>query len=62
MKCAIVTFFVIASTATTLAIAQEGGGQGPPKKPQSIIVAGPLPAPKLPGTAPLPKLLQPKLR
>lgn len=61
MKCAIVTFFVIASTATTLAMAQEGGGQGPPK-PQSIIVTGPLPAPKLPGTAPLPKLLQPKLR
>jgi hypothetical protein len=25
-------------------------------------VIGPLPAPKLPGTAPLPKLLQPKLR
>ena len=61
MKCAIITLFVVASTATTFAVAQDSGGQGPPK-PQSIIVIGPLPAPKLPGTAPLPKLLQPKLR
>lgn len=64
MKCAIVIFFVIASTATTFAVAQDGTGQGPPKHPKSIIVIGPLPTPtpKLPGTVPLPKLLQPKLR
>ena len=31
MRYAIVTLFVIASTATTLAVAQDGLGHGPPK-------------------------------
>jgi hypothetical protein len=42
MKCAIVTFLVLASTVATLAVGQDGTGQGPPKK-NSIIVIGPLP-------------------
>lgn len=31
MRYAIVTFLVIASTATTLAVAQDGNAHGPPK-------------------------------
>jgi hypothetical protein len=42
MKCAVVTFLVIASTATMLAAAQDGTGHGPPKSP--IIVTPPTPA------------------
>lgn len=39
MRYAIVTLLVIASTATTLAVAQDGNAHGPPKA--SIIVTQP---------------------
>jgi hypothetical protein len=39
MRNAIVSFLVIASTATTFALAQDGGAHGPPKA--SIIVTQP---------------------
>jgi hypothetical protein len=39
MRYAIVTLLVLASTATTLAVAQDGNAHGPPKA--SIIVTQP---------------------
>jgi hypothetical protein len=57
MKCAMVAFLIIASAATTVTIAQDGSGHGPPDK-QTIV--GPLPAPQQ-GTV-LPKLPLPKRR
>ena len=42
MRYAIVTLLVIASTAATVALAQDGLGHGPPKA--SIIVTQPTPA------------------
>ena len=42
MRYAIATLLVIASTATTLAVAQDGIGHGPPKA--SIIATQPTPA------------------
>ncbi len=60
MKYAILTLLVTASTVTTIAVAQDGTGHGPP---QSIIVI-PQPTPVPTTTAPtasVPKLLQPKL-
>jgi hypothetical protein len=60
MKCAVVTFLVLASTVTALAIAQEGTGQGPPK-PNTIIVLGPLSLPTT-GSVPPAKLAPPESR
>ena len=59
MRYAMVTFLVMTSTVTMVAVAQDGNGRGPP---QSIIVAQPTPTPTtiLQGVV-LPKLLQPKL-
>ena len=59
MKYAIVTFLVIASSAATLTVAQDGGGQGPPK-PKSVVIVNPLPIPTSPTT--VPTTSQPKLR
>lgn len=47
MKRAVVTFLVIASTATTLAAAQDGTGNGPPRKP---VIVTPMPTPASPAT------------
>jgi hypothetical protein len=60
MKCAIVAFLVIASTATSVTVAQDGMGQGPPKKP--VVFVSPLPTPTSPARAPAPTTSQPKLR
>jgi hypothetical protein len=57
MKRATVIFLVVVSGATTLAVAQDGSGHGPPKSP--IIVS---PLPTSPTTAPVPTTSQPKLR
>ena len=61
MKYAIVTFLVIASSAATVIVAQDGGGQGPPK-PKSVVIINPLPLPTSPTTAPVPTTSQLKLR
>jgi hypothetical protein len=60
MKCAIVAFLVIASTATSVTVAQDGGGQGPPQK--SVVFVSPLPTPTSTTRAPVPTTSQPKLR
>jgi hypothetical protein len=60
MKYAIVAFLVMASTATSVTVAQDGSGQGPPKK--SVVIVNPLPIPTSPTRAPVPTTSQPKLR
>jgi hypothetical protein len=60
MKYAIVAFLVIASTATSVTVAQDGGAQGPPKK--SVVFVSSLPTPTSPARAPAPTTSQPKLR
>ncbi len=60
MKYAIVAFLVIASTATSITVAQDGMGQGPPKK--SVVFVNPPPTPTSPTTALVPATSQPKLR
>ncbi len=61
MKYAIVTFLVIASSAATVTVAQDGSGQGPPK-PKSVVIINPLQIPTSPTTAPVPTTSQLKLR
>lgn len=62
MKYAIITLLVTASTVTTVAVAQDGGGHGPPKSP-IIVMPQPTPVPTTTSpTAPGPKLWQPKLQ
>jgi hypothetical protein len=49
MKYAGITLLVIASTAATLAFAQDGAGHGPPKSSSIIIVPRlPVPIPGMP--------------
>jgi len=60
MKRAIVAFLVIASAATSVTFAQDGAGQGPPKK--SVVFVTPLPTATSLATAPAPTTPQPKLR
>ena len=60
MKSAIVAFLVIASTVAGVTVAQEGTGQGPPKK--SVVFVNPLPAATSPTAAPALTPSQPKLR
>jgi len=60
MKYAIVALLVIASTATTITVAQDGTGQGPPKK--SVVFVSTLTTPTSPTRAPVPTTSQPKLR
>ena len=56
MRYAIVTLLVMTSTVTTVAVAQDGNGHGPPRL--SIIL---IPQPTAPSpTRPLSKLFQPK--
>lgn len=60
MKYTIATLFILASAVTTVAIAQEGAGQGPPKRSAVIVMPGvPLPTPT-PSTGTLQKFFQPK--
>jgi hypothetical protein len=61
MKSAIVALLVIASTATSVTVAQDGGGQGPPKT-QSVVFVTPLPTPTSITRMPAPTTTQPKLR
>ena len=60
MKYTIVAFLVMAAAATSVTVAQDGGGQGPPKK--SLVIVNPLPTPTSPTRAPVPTTSQPKLR
>jgi len=57
MKYANVTLLVMASTISSVALAQDGGGHGPPRSPIIIAVPQPTPVPRVP----VPKLLQPRL-
>jgi hypothetical protein len=57
MKCAMVAFLIIALAATTVTVAQDGSGHGPPDK---RTIVGPVPAPQ-PGTV-LPKIPLPTRR
>jgi hypothetical protein len=58
MKYVIIALLFTASTLTTVALAQDGGGHGPPK---SLIIVMPQPTAPLP-TTPVQKLFQPKSR
>jgi hypothetical protein len=59
MKYTIVTLLLMTSTVTTVAVAQDGSGHGPPRSP--IIVTQPIPVPTTASPArPLSKLFQPK--
>jgi hypothetical protein len=58
MKYAIIALLFTASTLTTVALAQDGGGHGPPR---SLIIVMPQPTAPLP-TKPVQKLFQPKSR
>ena len=44
MKYTIVTLLIMALTATTVAVAQDGSAQGPPKLP-IIVMPRPIPVP-----------------
>jgi hypothetical protein len=60
MKYAGLTLLVMASTAATLAFAQDGAGHGPPKSSSIIIVPQlPVPIPGMP-TGYVQKLFQPQ--
>jgi hypothetical protein len=58
MKYAIVTFLVLASAITTVAVAQDGSGHGPPR---TLIIIVPQPTTP-PPTKALAKLFQPTSR
>jgi hypothetical protein len=58
MKYTIVTLLLMTSV-TTVAVAQDGSGRGPPKAP-IIVLPQPLPVPTTaPSTGPLSKFFQP---
>ena len=60
MRYAIVTLLAVTAIGNTVAVAQDGGGQGPPKS--TTIIAAPKPTPKstiLGPILPVPKLSQP---
>lgn len=60
MKYTIATLLIMASALTTVAVAQNGAGQGPPRRSAVIVMPGiPLPTPT-PSTGPLQKFFQPK--
>jgi hypothetical protein len=58
MKYVIIALLFTASTLTTVALAQDGGGHGPPR---SLIIVMPQPTAPLPTTT-VQKLFQPKSR
>jgi hypothetical protein len=60
MKYTIVTLLVMASTVTTVAVAQDGSAQGPPKRP-IIVMPRPIPVPTPASpTGPVRKFFQPQ--
>ena len=60
MKYTIVTLLLMTSIVTTVAVAQDGTGHGPPKSP-IIVMPQPIPVPTTASPAgPLSKLFQPK--
>jgi len=62
MKRTMVTFLVLAATTTTLAIAQDGSGHGPPDvSPIIVMPTLPLPTPGAP-TGSVSKVVQPSWR
>jgi hypothetical protein len=62
MKYTIVTVLLMASTVTTVAVAQDGTGHGPPKSP-IIVMPQPIPVPTTASPAgSVSKLFQPKSR
>jgi hypothetical protein len=59
MKYTVAAFLILASAVTTAAIAQNGAGQGPPKRYVVVVMPGmPLPTPT-PSRGPLQKFFQP---
>jgi hypothetical protein len=56
MKRVFVIFLALASTAATLAVAQDGNGNGPPDAAR-VVVKLPLPS-RIPGSTSTPKLSQ----
>jgi hypothetical protein len=60
VKYIIATLFILTSAVSAVAIAQDGSGQGPPKRSVVIVMPGiPLPTPT-PSTGTLQKFFQPK--
>jgi hypothetical protein len=58
MKFAIVTLLVMTSSVTTVAVAQDGTGHGPPKSPIIVMPQIPVPTPASP-TGAVQKFFQP---
>jgi hypothetical protein len=56
VKCAIALLFLLTPAVTTLALAQDGGGEGPPKKP---LIVSPMPVPTPTPTGTVQKFFQP---
>jgi hypothetical protein len=53
MKYALITLLLVASTGTTVAVAQEGAGHGPPTAPTTVPT--PTPQPTVPTSTGTPK-------
>ncbi|HWZ62542.1 MAG TPA: hypothetical protein VNX02_05940 [Steroidobacteraceae bacterium] len=53
MKYAVITLLLVASTGTTVAVAQEGNGHGPPTAPTTVPT--PVPQPTVPTSTGTPK-------
>lgn len=58
MRYAIVTLLAMASSVTTVAIAQDGNGHGPPRAPIIVMPQTPMPTPASP-TGAVQKFFQP---
>jgi hypothetical protein len=59
MRFVIVTLLAVTSTVTTVAVAQDGTGHGPPKSPIIVMPQTPVPTISSP-TGPMRKFFQPK--
>ena len=59
MRFVIVTLLAMTSAVTTVAVAQDGTGHGPPKSPIIVVPQIPLPIPGMP-TGYVQKFFQPK--
>jgi hypothetical protein len=53
MKYAVIALLLMASTGTTVAVAQDGGGRGPPTAPATVPT--PVPQPTVPTQTGAPK-------
>jgi hypothetical protein len=56
VKCTIAALFLLTPAVTTLALAQDGGGEGPPKK---MIIVSPMPVPTPTPTGTVQRFFQP---